>query len=47
MNARRAESQTYFRALGKRITERRKDIGMTQAELARALGGVTANGVRV
>ena len=28
----------FHRALGKRITERRKHIGMTQAELARALG---------
>ena len=27
----------FHRALGKRITERRKQIGMTQAELARAL----------
>ena len=34
----KAESQTYFRALGKHITELRKEIGMTQAELARALG---------
>lgn len=34
----KAESRAYFRALGKRITERRKEIGMTQAELSRALG---------
>ena len=34
----KAESQAYFRALGKHITELRKEIGMTQAELARALG---------
>jgi transcriptional regulator with XRE-family HTH domain len=33
-----AESRAYFRALGKHITELRKEIGMTQAELARALG---------
>lgn len=33
-----AESRTYFRALGKHITELRKERGMTQAELARALG---------
>ncbi|GFE80243.1 hypothetical protein GCM10011487_22430 [Steroidobacter agaridevorans] len=39
MNANiRAESRAYFRALGKHITELRKRIGMTQAELARALG---------
>ena len=39
MNAprRKAESRTYFRALGKHITELRTEIGMTQAELARAL----------
>ena len=39
MNAPRmkAESRAYFRALGKHITELRKEIGMTQAELARAL----------
>jgi len=34
----KTESRAYFRALGKRITERRKEIGMTQAELARTLG---------
>jgi transcriptional regulator with XRE-family HTH domain len=33
----KAESRTYFRALGKHITELRKEFGMTQAELARAL----------
>lgn len=33
-----ANSRAYFRALGKRITERRKQVDMTQAELARALG---------
>jgi transcriptional regulator with XRE-family HTH domain len=33
----KAESRAYFRALGKHITELRKEIGMTQAELARAL----------
>ncbi len=39
MNANiKAESRAYFRALGKHITERRKRIGMTQAELARAIG---------
>lgn len=38
MTAIKIESRAYFRALGKRITERRKEIGMTQAELARALG---------
>jgi transcriptional regulator with XRE-family HTH domain len=38
MSAIKAESRAYFRALGRRITERRKEIGMTQAELARALG---------
>jgi transcriptional regulator with XRE-family HTH domain len=32
------ESRTYFRALGKHIAEQRKQIDMTQAELARALG---------
>jgi transcriptional regulator with XRE-family HTH domain len=37
MNARKAESRAYFRALGKHITELRKEIGMTQAELARAI----------
>jgi DNA-binding XRE family transcriptional regulator len=33
----KAESRAYFRSLGKHITELRKEIGMTQAELARAL----------
>src|SRR5688572_15951600 len=39
MNAPRlkAEPRAYFRALGKHITELRKGIGMTQAELARTL----------
>jgi DNA-binding XRE family transcriptional regulator len=32
------ESRAYFRALGAHISELRKEIGMTQAELARALG---------
>ena len=34
----KAESRAYFRQLGETISERRKEIGMTQAELARALG---------
>lgn len=34
----KAESRAYFRSLGKHISELRKAIGMTQAELARALG---------
>lgn len=40
MNAPRlkAESRTYFRALGAHIGVLRKEQGMTQAELARALG---------
>jgi transcriptional regulator with XRE-family HTH domain len=40
MNAPRvkAESRAYFRALGAHIEELRKEQGMTQAELARALG---------
>jgi transcriptional regulator with XRE-family HTH domain len=39
MNANiKAESRAYFKALGASITMRRKRIGMTQAELARALG---------
>jgi transcriptional regulator with XRE-family HTH domain len=38
MSAIKAESRTYFRALGKRIEILRKEIGMTQAELARAIG---------
>jgi transcriptional regulator with XRE-family HTH domain len=33
----KAESRTYFRALGKHISQMRKEIGITQAELARAL----------
>jgi transcriptional regulator with XRE-family HTH domain len=32
------ESRAYFRALGAHISELRKEQGMTQAELARALG---------
>ena len=32
------ESRAYFGALGKRVTQLRKSRGMTQAELARALG---------
>lgn len=38
MNTSQAESRAYFRALGARITQLRKQHGMTQAELARALG---------
>jgi len=38
MNAIRAESRSYFRALGAHISELRKEQGMTQADLARALG---------
>jgi transcriptional regulator with XRE-family HTH domain len=34
----KAESRPYFRALGKHIATLRKEIGMTQAELSRALG---------
>ncbi len=34
----KAESRAYFRALGMRIAVLRKEQGMTQAELARALG---------
>jgi len=34
----KAESRAYFRALGKHISQLRNEIGMTQAELARALG---------
>jgi transcriptional regulator with XRE-family HTH domain len=34
----KAESRTFFRALGKHIGVLRKEIGMTQAELGRALG---------
>jgi len=33
----KTESRAYFRSLGKHIAELRKEIGMTQAELARAL----------
>ena len=32
------ESRAYFAALGERVTQLRKSRGMTQAELARALG---------
>jgi transcriptional regulator with XRE-family HTH domain len=32
------ESRAYFRALGNHISQLRKETGMTQAELARALG---------
>jgi transcriptional regulator with XRE-family HTH domain len=32
------ESRAYFRALGARVSALRKEHGMTQAELARALG---------
>lgn len=38
MNAIRAESRAYFRALGAHVSVLRKEQGMTQAELARALG---------
>jgi transcriptional regulator with XRE-family HTH domain len=38
MNATKAESRAYFRALGVHIGVLRKKQGMTQAELARALG---------
>jgi DNA-binding XRE family transcriptional regulator len=34
----KTESRAYFRALGKHIEVLRKQIGMTQAELARAIG---------
>lgn len=34
----RAESRSYFVALGKHICRLRKDRGLTQAELARAIG---------
>jgi len=34
----KAEQRTYFRALGEHVTELRKEQGMTQAELACALG---------
>jgi len=32
------ESRAYFKALGAQVTEMRKARGMTQAELARAIG---------
>lgn len=32
-----AEDRAYFRSLGKFIAERRKELGMTQAEMAREL----------
>lgn len=38
MDALKGESRAYFRALGAHITILRKEIGMTQAELSRALG---------
>src|SRR5688500_5154876 len=38
MNAVKAESRAYFRALGKHIEELRKEIGVSQSELARGLG---------
>src|SRR5688572_12602705 len=38
MSAIKEESRAYFRALGATISVHRKEIGMTQAELARALG---------
>jgi transcriptional regulator with XRE-family HTH domain len=38
MNTAKVESKAYFRALGKHVTVLRKQRGMTQAELARALG---------
>jgi transcriptional regulator with XRE-family HTH domain len=34
----KTESRAYFRSLGMHIAELRKEQGMTQAELARALG---------
>lgn len=34
----KTESRAYFAVLGKRVTQLRKSRGMTQAELARALG---------
>ena len=37
MSAIKAESRAYFRALGAHISVLRKEQGMTQAELARAL----------
>lgn len=38
MSAIRAESKRYFMALGAHVARLRKERGMTQAELARALG---------
>lgn len=38
MSAIKAESRAYYRALGAHITALRKARGMTQAELARAIG---------
>ncbi|HEY0683002.1 MAG TPA: helix-turn-helix transcriptional regulator [Steroidobacter sp.] len=38
MNLIRAESKRYFTALGAHIAQLRKERGMTQAELARAIG---------
>jgi DNA-binding XRE family transcriptional regulator len=38
MSAIKSESRAYFRALGAHISVLRKEQGMTQAELARALG---------
>ena len=38
MTAIKAESRTYFRALGAHVAQLRKARGMTQAELARAVG---------
>lgn len=38
MSAIKAESRAYFRALGAHTSVLRKEQGMTQAELARALG---------
>lgn len=38
MSATKAESRAYFRALGQHIAALRKEQGMTQAELARAVG---------
>jgi len=38
MSTIKAELRSYFRALGARVYELRKGHGMTQAELARAIG---------
>lgn len=38
MSAIKAESRSYFRALGAHVSMLRKARGMTQAELARAIG---------